>query len=139
MSQLQLKTLSKIHHPLPRNPPSRLRRGGPWHWPAYGGVDPCHGPGSRWDPIRTQLHADPRPLGTVIPPVIPKPLACGGSDPGSAGSATAKGLAICVLLMTLDVLKNVRRAAAMQLGSGLPSGSIRGSYGLTNLDSEGSA
>ena len=38
------------------------------------------------------------------------------------------------LIMTV-----VRRAAAMQLGSGLPSGSIRGSYGLTNLDSEGSA
>ena len=37
------------------------------------------------------------------------------------------------LIMTV-----VRRAAAMQLGSGLPS-SIRGSYGLTNLDSEGSA
>ena len=57
-------------------------------------VDPCHGPGSRIPvgSIRTQLHADPRPLGTLIPPVIPKPPACGGSDPGSAGSATAKGL-----------------------------------------------
>ena len=38
------------------------------------------------------------------------------------------------LIMTVD-----RRAAAMQLGSGLPSGSIRGSYGLASLTAQGSA
>jgi len=38
------------------------------------------------------------------------------------------------LIMTV-----VRRAAAMQLGSGLPSGSIRGSYGLASLSAQGSA
>ena len=37
------------------------------------------------------------------------------------------------------IMTKVCRAAAMQLGSGLPSGSIRGSYGLTSLDLQGSA
>ena len=43
-------------------------------------------------------------------------------------------LVYIALIMTV-----VRRAAAMQLGSGLPSGSIRGSYGLASLSTQGSA
>ena len=58
--------------------------------PTVGDIDPCHGLGSEIscaDP-----GSDPGTLGPLIPPLIPKPPACGGSDPGSAGSATAKGL-----------------------------------------------
>ena len=51
-------------------------------------------------------------------------------------SATSGRTSACTVALIMTV---VCRAAAMQLGSGLPSGSIRGSYGLTNLDSEGSA
>ena len=56
-------------------------------------------PAARWSLALARLRrvilatiSDPGSLGPLIPPLIPKPPACGGSDPGSAGSALAKGL-----------------------------------------------
>ena len=47
-------------------------------------------------PVPDPATLDPRPLGTLIP----KPPAYGGSDPGSAGSALARGL-VCTAMHEL--------------------------------------